>query len=110
MFKKVNFICYIDNYFIFIYYKEKTKIVFRFMLINDVKNVLILYNVSDLFGLIYPFRSTDNVTLFFSFISYTGKLYITYALYFFNNLFILFITLNNNSKLKKKFKTLFIII
>ena len=55
MLKKVDFINYIGNYFIFIRYKMKTELSFKFMLSDNIKNVFILYNVFDLFNLIFFF-------------------------------------------------------
>ena len=71
---EVNFINYINNYLNFIRYKRKTEVIFKFILSDDIKNVFILYNVFDLFNLIRFFNPANNVTLFFSFIFYFGKL------------------------------------
>ena len=83
MFKKVDFISYINNYFIFIRYKEKAEIVFKFILSDNIKNIFILYNVSDSLNLIYFFYPANNVTLFFSFVFYIDKFFVIRKLYFF---------------------------
>ena len=38
--KQINFINYIGNYLIFIRYKKKTKVIFKLILLNDIKNFL----------------------------------------------------------------------